>query len=37
MKLKIKGRNFDTTEENQTESWEMKKMLMQNDFQLCFP
>jgi hypothetical protein len=37
MKLKLKGQHFDSTEEIQTESQDVMKMLMQNGFQLCFP
>jgi hypothetical protein len=37
MKLKIKGRCFDSIEELQTESQNvMMMMVMQNDFQKCF-
>jgi len=37
IKHKIKGSHFDSTEEIQTESQDVMKMLMQNGFQLCFP
>jgi hypothetical protein len=36
MKLKLKGRRFDTIEEIQTVSQKAMKTLMQNDFQKCF-
>jgi hypothetical protein len=36
MKLKLKGRCFDSTEEIQTESRDVIKMLTRNDFQQCF-
>jgi hypothetical protein len=35
MKLKLKGRHFESTEEIQAESQDVLKMLMQNDFQQC--
>ena len=36
MKLKLKGRHFDGTEEIQTESHDVMKTLTRNDFQQCF-
>jgi hypothetical protein len=36
MKLKLKGQCFESTEEIQAESQDVKKMLMQKDFQQCF-
>jgi hypothetical protein len=36
MKLKLKGRCFDSTEEIQTKSQNVMKMLMQTDFQKRF-
>jgi transposase len=36
MKLKLKGRRFDSIEEIQTESQDVMKTLTQNDFQQCF-
>jgi hypothetical protein len=36
MKLKLKGQCFDNTEEIQTESQDVMKKLMRNDFQQCF-
>ena len=36
MKLKLKGWHFDSSEEIQTESEDMIKSLMRNDFQQCF-
>jgi hypothetical protein len=36
MKLKLKGRRFDSIEEIQTESQDVMKTLTRNDFQQCF-
>jgi hypothetical protein len=36
MKVKLKGRHFESIEEIQAESQDVMKMLMQNDFQQCF-
>jgi hypothetical protein len=36
MKLKLKRRRFDSTEEIQTESQNAMKTLTRNDFQKCF-
>jgi hypothetical protein len=36
MKLKLKGRRFDSIEEIQTESQDVMKKLTRNDFQQCF-
>jgi hypothetical protein len=36
VKLKLKGRRFDSIEEIQIESQEVMKMLPQNVFQKCF-
>jgi hypothetical protein len=36
MKLKLKGRRFESIEEIQFESQDVMKMLTQNDFQQCF-
>jgi D-ribose pyranose/furanose isomerase RbsD len=36
MKLKLKGRRSESTEEIQAESQDVMKMLTQNDFQQCF-
>jgi hypothetical protein len=36
MKLKLRGRRFESTEEIQVEPQEVLKMPTQNDFQLCF-
>jgi hypothetical protein len=36
MKLKLKGRRFDSIEEIQTESQDVLNTLTQNDFQQCF-
>jgi hypothetical protein len=36
MKLKLKGRRFDSIERIQTESQDVMKTLTQNDFQQCF-
>jgi hypothetical protein len=36
MKLKLRGKRFESTEEIQAESQDVMKMLMQNDFQQCF-
>jgi len=36
MKLKLKGQRSDSIEEIQTESLDVMKMLMWNDFQQCF-
>jgi hypothetical protein len=36
MKLKLKGRRFDSLEEIQTESQDVMKTLTPNDFQQCF-
>ena len=35
-KFKLKGRRFDSIDENQTESQDAMKTLTQNDFQQCF-
>ncbi|GFG30971.1 hypothetical protein Cfor_07961 [Coptotermes formosanus] len=36
MKLKLKGRHFDITEEIQTKRQDVVKTLTLNDFQQCF-
>jgi hypothetical protein len=36
MKLKLKGRCFDSVEKIQTESQDAMKTLMQNNFHQCF-
>jgi hypothetical protein len=36
IKLKIKGRRFESTEDIQAESQDVMKMLTQNGFQQCF-
>jgi hypothetical protein len=36
MKLKLKGRRFDSIEEIQTESQDVLNTLTRNDFQQCF-
>jgi hypothetical protein len=36
MKLKLKGRHFDSIEEIQTKSQDAMKTLTQNIFQQCF-
>jgi hypothetical protein len=36
MKLKFKGRRFESIEEIQAESQDVMTMLSQNDFQQCF-
>jgi hypothetical protein len=36
MKLKLRGRRFESTEEIKAKSQEVLKMLKQNDFQHCF-
>jgi hypothetical protein len=36
MKLKLKGRHFDSLEEIQTERQDVMKTLTRNDFQQCF-
>jgi hypothetical protein len=36
MKLKLKGRRFDSIEEIQIESHDVMKTLIRNDFQQCF-
>jgi hypothetical protein len=36
MKLKLKGRRFDSIEEIQTESQDILNTLTRNDFQQCF-
>jgi hypothetical protein len=36
MKLKLKGRRFESIQEIQTESQDVMKILAQNGFQQCF-
>jgi hypothetical protein len=36
MKLKLKRRHFESTEDTQAKLQDVLKMLMQNNFQQCF-